>query len=402
MGPPKRKLFFLHVQKTAGATVTGSIVNRFAEPESLLLYYSPEPDVSDLEPYRYVSGHVTLSFADRFTERPFVFTFLRDPVERALSAYSFYRTRPPEFEKQLLLFGRGPDAYARAGECLRLARECSLEELIERAPGIAAEYFGSRQARVLADADPEGGDEGLEDALDGLERCDFVGLSEWLDESMTQLTGRLGWRPLSPLPRINVTRDRLRREQVSSGAMEALRELTTVDRELYRRGVARYERQLAEWGHDPKSDPSVAVADPEPVADLPFDRPIPGGGWVGREQDADGASFCWIGGTSSAWVELEAERGANALEVEVAHAVHPSILEDIHLSVDGSRVPHSFAESRGRVVAAAPLRRRRLASRRVRVTIETDRTLRPCDLDPASSDDRELSVAVSRVALRRR
>ncbi len=37
----KRTLFFLHVQKTGGATLTGAISNRFADDECLPIYYSP-------------------------------------------------------------------------------------------------------------------------------------------------------------------------------------------------------------------------------------------------------------------------------------------------------------------------------------------------------------------------
>ncbi len=399
----KRRLFFLHVQKTGGAAVTGSIANRFAAPDCLLLYYSPEPDVSDLNAYNYVSGHVSLSFADRFRKRPFIFTLLRDPVERALSAYSFYRTRPPEFADQLLLFGRPPEAYERARECLRLSRECSIEELIGRAPGIAAEYLGNRQARVLGNAPPGGGEERLEDAVAGLERCDFIGLSERLDESTSWLARRLGWRPLAPLPRINVTSGRLRRDEVSSTGLDALRRLTAVDRELYEHAVARYERQLAEWSGVEERDPQVDIPDAAAVSDLRFDGPILGGGWVGRERDPDGTWFCWLDGLRSAWVELEAQRGANLLVVEIAHAVERTILDGLQISVDGRRLEHRLEAVERRIVVTAPLRRRRLArAGRLLVEIDVERTMQPRQVNPESYDDRELSIAVGRVALLRR
>jgi hypothetical protein len=400
----KRRLFFLHVQKTGGAALTGAISNRFAERECLLLYYSPEPDVSNADSFRYISGHVPISFVDTLRDPPFLFTFLRDPVERALSAYSYYRTRPPEFAKQLLLFGRGPEAYERAAECLRLARSYSIEDLIERAPEIAVEYFGNRQARALGNATPEGGDERLDGALAGLERCDFVGLTERLDESASWLVDRLGWQEITPLPRINVTGLRLRRDQVSPQGIDALCELTAVDRELYRLGVERYERQLAEWGEGGGGrDPDAEIGDASPVSDLRFDQPIRGAGWVGREPSADSSSFCWMGHTNTAWVELAPVRGASSLDVEIAHVLDRSILDGLRISVNGMTVPHTLAETDGAIVATAPLKRRRLPGRRrtARVTLEVDRTVRPCDIDPASRDDRQLSIAVRRIALRR-
>jgi hypothetical protein len=397
----KRQLFFLHTQKTGGAALTGSIANRLAAADCLLLYYSPEPDVGELDAYRYVSGHVPLSFADRFAEPPFTFTFLRDPVERALSAYSFYRTRPPEFADQLLLFGRGREAYERARECLRLCREGSIEDLIRGAPSIAAEYFGNRQARVLGDAAPEGGEELLGDALRGLERCDFIGLSERLDESALWLTRRLGWQPLTPLPQINVTSQRIRRDQVSSGGLEALHRLTSVDRELYGRAVVWFGEQLARWaGEEAERDPAADIPDAEAVGDLRFDRGIRGGGWVGREWDPDGTWFCWLGGSRSAWVELASDGRANAIVVEIAHTVDGSILEGLQLSVNGRRLEHRLESADHRIVLTGPLPRRRLGrTGAAKVTLDVDRTVQPRDVNPDSHDDRELAIAVRRIAL---
>jgi hypothetical protein len=398
----KRRLLFLHVQKTGGSTLTGAVSNRFAAAETLQLYYFPEPDLSNLGAFRYITGHVPLSFVGRLDESPFVFTFLRDPVERALSAYSFIRTRPPAFARQPLLVGRGPDAYERLEECMRLARESTLEHMIARAPEIATEYFGNRQARALGSFPPEGGEERLEEALAGLESCDFVGLTERLDESTAWLMRRLGWSELTPLPRINVTGARLTREQVSPEGLEALRELTAVDLELYQHGVERYERQLAEWHElsDPR-DPSAEIADAAASTDLRFGDAIRGAGWVGRELIGDDPAFCWMGDANRAWVDLATDRRANSVVIEFPHVLDQAILESLRISVDGRTVPHQLAEANGAVTATARLRRRILPARggMIRITLEVDRTTRPCDVDPMSSDDRELSLGVRRIAL---
>lgn len=404
MTRPKSRLFFLHVQKTGGAALTGAISNRFRECDCLLLYYSPEPDVSGVDSLRYVSGHVPLSFIELYREPPFVFTFLRDPVERALSHYSFLRTRPSHFANQILLFGRGREAYERAAECVRLAHELSIEQMIEQVPEIAIEYFGNRQARALGSTRPEGGDETLERALDGLERCDFVGITERLEEATAWLTRRLGWRELTPIPRVNVTPGRLRREQLSPTGLSALLELTAVDRELYRHGVERYQRELSDWERAGRPrDDALEIDDAEPVSDLRFDQAIQGAGWQGRESDG-ARSFCWMGDPNRATVQLTAPPLANSAVVEIAHAVDSSVLEGLRISVEGRRLRHVLMESGDTVNAAAPMKRRRLGWRRrtVMVDVELDHALRPCDLDPATPDDRRLSIAVSRISLGRR
>jgi hypothetical protein len=408
----KRQLLFLHVNKTAGSTLTGVLSNRFVARDCLALYFGREPEVHDLQRFRYITGHLTFSILDLFEGPPFVFTFLRDPIERALSAYSFYRTFfPPDYRPPRAIYDRSPRRYELLTEFMRLARECTIEELIDRAPEAAREFLGNRQARTLSRSHPLGRDESLDEALEGLERCDFVGLSEHVHESVQLLTRRLGWRPLGAIPRANVTPVRLGRDGVLPEGMDALRDLTAVDRELYDRGRELYDRQLADWGTEADgSDRSAEIPDAAPTSDLTFDDPIPGGGWLIREQQggwgwltqkgaSDGPWFCWIGSTATAWVDLAA-RDAKSLVVEIAHVLDQSMLETLRLTLDGKVVRHKLTQSGGAVIASAriPRRLRRSAgSRRVQLTV--DRAMRPCDVDPASTDNRELAIAVRRIAL---
>lgn len=400
---PKQSLLFLHIPKTGGAAATGVISTRFAKADCLELYQRPAPDLDDLDSFRYVTGHVTASFAQRFERPPFLVTFLRHPVDRALSSYTYLRQMSEQFARSLLLPGRGEDAQERLVRSIELTRELPIEEIIRTEPEIATEYFGNRQSRVLGGTDPRGGGERLDLALEGLERCGFVGLSERLEESVRWLASRLGWRDLTPVPHTNVTPERVQREDLSPAALEALDRLTSMDRKLYEHAVVRYERLIAESssGADPR-DRSTDIPDANAVEDLYFDQPIPGGGWIAREGAGDEPSLAWIGDTRAAWVDM-AGRGADSLRVEIAHSVDQSILESLRISVDGTPVPHTLGTSNGVVVASAKLRRRRLRrrARLVRVALEVDRTARPSDLHPESGDRRQLAIAVRRIALER-
>jgi hypothetical protein len=400
---PKTSLLFLHIPKTGGATATGVLSTRFAEADCLPLYQGPAPDLGDVDRFRYITGHLTASFTERFRRPPFVFTFLRDPIDRVLSSYSYLKPMSPEYVRSLLLFDRGEDAHDRLLRCVELSRELPIDEIIRREPEIATEYFGNRQARVLSGSDPRGGDESLDRALEGLAQCDFVGLSDRLDESVRWLTRRLGWRDLTPLPHTNVTSERVHREQLSPRAVGALREFTSIDSELYRHAVADYERRISEWSsaEDPR-DAAADIPDAVVVDDLRFDQPIPGASWVARERVGAEPSFAWIGDTRTAWVDLEGS-AAGSLRIEIAHSIDRSILESLRVSVNGTAVPHELSASNGVIVATARLRRRRLRRRArvTRVTLEVDRTARPSDVDPGSRDDRQLAIAIRRVALRR-
>jgi hypothetical protein len=86
-------VFFLHIPKTAGTSVRAILQNRFAQSECLFNVQMARFHAEDPNRYRLVSGHVGIEYADRFDRPPIVITFLRDPIERAVSAYYFQRTR---------------------------------------------------------------------------------------------------------------------------------------------------------------------------------------------------------------------------------------------------------------------------------------------------------------------
>jgi hypothetical protein len=391
-------MLFMHVPKTGGAALSGALANRFAQSDCLELYFGPERDLSDVDRFRYVTGHVDASLIDGFRERPFVLTVLRDPIDRALSHYAYTRSFPEDPDPEPSLGGDSA-SHEPSSEWRRLTVQYSIGELISRAPNLASHVLGNRQARALTACDV--GEERLDHALEELDRCDFVGLTERLDESVGWITRRLGWRDLLPMPRSNVTGARLRRDELPAETLEALARLTEVDRALHLRGAERHERRLEEWSEsaDPR-DPSVRLPDASPVSDLPFDQPILGGGWMNREPAEDGSTFCWMGSTRRAWVEMVAARGADRLEIEIPHVLSQEVLHGLRVAIDHRVVPHTLAESDGVVIATVPLRRRHLRSRRINVSIEVDHTGYPQDVNPDSFDHRELAIAVRRMALR--
>jgi len=272
---------------------------------------------------------------------------------------------------------------------------------MEREPALAEHYLGNWQARMLGSKRLDRTDERLEDALDGLHRCDFVGLAERQDESVDWLARRLGWAPLTPLPMTNVTRMRLREEEISAGALEGLRALTAMDRELYAQALRLYENRVATWSTAAEIEaPGDSVGDAPLISNLRFDRPIRGTGWLGRERLGDGPYSCWIGHTGRAHVDLADDPAARSIVVEIAHAIEPTILETLRIVVDGQDYPPSFRQSGDVVRASTPLERRRgERADALRVELAVDHTARPCDVNPNSPDNRELAIAVRRIAL---
>jgi hypothetical protein len=386
-----RALLFLHIPKAGGTALWGVLSNRFAADRCLDTYYDRRPSDEELNAACFVTGHLSMSVLDRFEQEPVSVTVLREPIDRALSVYSFFR----ELDEGPL----GWPGLERYDAMLELAKRHPLEEFLEMAPELAEHYLGNWQARALGAKPLDGTEENLEDAVEGLGRCDFVGLAERQDESVDRLTGLLGWAPLTPLPRVNVTRTRVREEEISAEALEALRELTAVDRELYAEAVRRFEDR-AGAGSGGAGASALGIEDAPLAGDLRFDRPLRGSGWLGRERIGDEPYVCWIGHSAKARLELADDPGARAIEVEIPHVIEPEILETLRISVSGRELRPSFAESGGAVVASAPLgRRRRGRHRSVTVELSVDHAARPSDVHPESGDSRELAIAVRRLAL---
>ena len=183
--------------------------------------------------------------------------------------------------------------------------------------------------------------------------------------------------------------------------MDALLEITSVDRPLYEEAVRLYERRTAEWSADAEAeDPSAKIEDAPLASDLHFAKPIRGSGWLGRERAGDRRYVCWIGNTASARVDLSDDRAARTIDVEIGHVVDPALLDTLQLTVNGKTLPHRIAGSPSGMIASARLRRR-LGRRQpvVRVELATDHAVRPADLDPGSRDYRELAIAVRRIVL---
>src|SRR5919106_4488854 len=87
-------LYFLHIPKTAGSTISHYLESHFRPDEvcpagtwAAFLALPPE----HLGRYRFFRGHFDASLLDLLPRRPAVVTMLRDPVERAVSEWMFMR-----------------------------------------------------------------------------------------------------------------------------------------------------------------------------------------------------------------------------------------------------------------------------------------------------------------------
>ena len=104
-------VIFMHIQKTAGTTLVnllkrfygekncmshGDHLAGFAECANPETFFSKENILAAYQHKKFISGHFGYSFCSAFMDGRYSFTLLRDPADRILSLYYYWRSQPRE------------------------------------------------------------------------------------------------------------------------------------------------------------------------------------------------------------------------------------------------------------------------------------------------------------------
>lgn len=88
------KIIFLHIPKTAGQSVHAALVNAYGQEAVCPARVNDQLrklSIRELNQYKVFSGHLDWSMLDCIEGPKFVFTILREPMDRILSFYFFLR-----------------------------------------------------------------------------------------------------------------------------------------------------------------------------------------------------------------------------------------------------------------------------------------------------------------------
>jgi Sulfotransferase family len=395
------RMLFLHVPKTAGTSIKRFLYHQFSAQASLL-----DPPLSAtlehglLDRYQFVAGHLDYDFVERFGQRPFVLTCLRQPVERALSAYYYQRTPRLAIEIRSIAPQIGEAAAELIlGDLQRVNQYGTLRDFLRAEPDVARRTMGNVQTEYLAGASAVAAHEGhpdriLEVARKHLRLCDGVLLADHLPETLALINPEWGEQARTSLRRDNTTPDRRPMRDHAPDELEALAELTSLDLDLYR-----YAEQLIE--HSRKASRahapfSAALCD---AADYTFDQPIHGYGWHVREF-RDGEWYCWTDRAAALTLKL-GSAGEHELQCDVKYAASRDAWMDLTVSVNGHPVALTSKPEipAGRISARIPADWLCQTPGRVCIGFNVAHTVRPSDNDSNNPDTRQLGVALSRVRL---
>jgi hypothetical protein len=233
-----QKVFFLHIRKTAGTSIRSVLEKQFDAGQrcpirselELRLKVSDQSDWKTyLTTYRFVGGHYYRIAPLLMEEGYKVVTILRDPLDRAISAYNHVKN-----DKRDPLH--------------KIAVELSFREAIAE-PKLAIEFRNSLARYLVGNAGHDFNkltpEQKVDAALDFLNRIDFFGFQELINHAGKQIGRYLGMNSIAEVPRLNqeVTANGVNRHEVIKD-IPIFEANNTIDREIYSRALRVYDQRF--------------------------------------------------------------------------------------------------------------------------------------------------------------
>lgn len=233
---------FMHIQKTAGTTLVnllrehyglensmshGDHLAGFTEKTEKKVFFSKENILTRHQDKLFISGHFGYSFCSAFMKDRYSFTFLRNPVERILSFYSYCRSQPAEaFPINALAKEKPLEEFLRLG-----LSELPIYGYIWNIQAWQLAYgYCNYEGKGLSQFQPQ---DLIELAVKHLENFSFVGTLENFQQGRDTILRNLG----IPLPDINsvenATIERTTIADLTDEEFILLQELTAADRFIY-------------------------------------------------------------------------------------------------------------------------------------------------------------------------
>src|SRR6266699_5286890 len=138
--PPRPRIFYLHIPKTAGMALRRFLSNQYPVAQIMRATDWPaflEMDRTEIGQYRLFQGHFTCGIFDLLPKdvRPIV--FLREPVARTISHLKHLRRDPNFHPAHKLAAGRTLDDLVRDDRIMQLCCDSQCALLSYDVPGEA-------------------------------------------------------------------------------------------------------------------------------------------------------------------------------------------------------------------------------------------------------------------------
>ncbi len=224
----QRRVVFLHIAKTAGTSIVDFFARRLppgalcSHGDFLQFPQEKEAFTSALASHQFISGHMGYAELAPLMPGAYSFTFLRDPVERVLSFYTFclHEDMQRQFPVARAAAGLGLEGFLAS----RLPEVCEMLDN-QQVWQLASGYWQS-QRQAMAELSET---ELLAMARAHLDNFDHVGLTESFDADFRLILDALDIEEAVPQKRAFRTAHPVGREQLPPAALAALEDRLALD-----------------------------------------------------------------------------------------------------------------------------------------------------------------------------
>jgi hypothetical protein len=355
-GGASPRLFFLHIPKTAGTTLTSFLEQQYpvheVRPEvplacdDWLLQDTPvelwrsealpsrvKQCIAELSNYALVARfHPTYFLAvvlQWFHPEYRIVTTLREPVSRVVSHIEHLRKAETQ--------GLGPGAQ----EAHRLANELGIVELMAHPHPLLQAWLHNFQSKMLAGSQVLNPASLLGQATRNLAKIEYVGTVERLPDFMDMLAFSLGWPLSERFPALNTNRvSKVKAEGLTHDERSAITDANAIDIQLWQQASERLDRDhrkaladaaMRAWSTSRRQAPRTQFV-------FTMDEALPGSGWHERERGAEHFTR-WIGPEPKATLYFFLAHGrSHHFRVSLISLITPTILDETQIFVNGREV----------------------------------------------------------------
>lgn len=249
-----RKALFLHTQKTAGTSIVAMAREKYGSDDVISHGdWLAEP----LHAYKdkaFISGHFGFAFAAQFLPERYSFTFLRDPIDRIVSLYSFCRSRAPEeYPIYEIANKMSIDQFVEFGSQFSESDiprfHCHSMIWNNQAWQLAHGWVYPKDAAKLGPTVMDYSEAQMLDlAKRNLERFDFVGFTDTFDADAVEISRSLGFGPSLQIPHENASVG-TKRSALPRKTIAAISAVTQLDQEIYSFAKKLFRRRGRRFWH---------------------------------------------------------------------------------------------------------------------------------------------------------
>lgn len=404
----KKRILFVHIPKTGGRSIESLICS--SSDLNVCPVYSTADFIllQDEINYDLYQGHL-MFFLKEFIKPDFIFTVLRNPIERSLSALE-HIVRSPNHA-----------AHKFIGESFDIKSALSTPEIRCHISNSMSVFLGLRpefntpnnQLSAFQYARKNyNHDELLKNAKRAIDEMSYIGFTETLNSNQAYLIEKLCLQDSRGIDFFDINKNpnkatRTYRERLSSSDIELLYNANLLDVELfdYAKSIAHEKGWLADESIWLDGEKSKLISDSrrsfikslEAQAEVncleyTFDMPLCGDGWHTRETDGN-IYWRFTGPTPSASILLQKiAPNSYILRLHIFHSITPFHLDSLIVIYNGFKLEPP--ERQGSIFVYKIPYAATQAKQHTLIELLT-----PPTQTPEYGDDRYLGVGLSRIEI---